>query len=365
VRVTRPAVGLIPAGVVPIDVTTGAGSVWVLADRDGRVSSPGEVWRIDPRTRRPVGRPTMVGSGASAIAVGAGRLWVTRLGNTSGGSLDAFDPRSGRRVGAPIELAQAPGAPLVAGGAVWLTGFCQRPSLIGSTTGYGGCTAGSLVRVAAASGRLTTVPLPDGYQAAALADAGDSLWIAGTVPGAQTTVERALRIGPQTLAVVQSVDFGSSAGYSDPPDDVADGPWSIAQAAGTVWVAHGATLVRIGSDGSHQTLIAPGCCGRTIGDLAVATDGRTIWTQERRVPAQGRFVRREVLLQGLDPVDASSVGRLRALDLPVPPGTAGLLFRQTFTAGFGALWVTSPAEGALVRVALPARRPPVTSASPP
>jgi len=355
IRVTRPAVGLIPAGVVPVDITTGAGSVWVLANRDGRVSSPGEVWRIDARTRRPVGRPTQVGSGASAIAVSAGRLWVTTLGPASGGSLTRFDLRSGRRVGSPIELTQAPGPPLVAGGAVWLTGFCQRPSLIGSTTGYGGCTAGSLMRVDAATGRLTTVPLPDGYLAAALADDGGSLWLAGTVPGAQATVERALRVDPRTLAVVQGIDFGSSAGYAEPPDDVADGPWSIAQAAGTVWVAHGPTLVRIGSDGSHQTLVAPGCCGRTVGDLAVATDGRTIWTEERRVPAQGRFVRREVLLQGLDPADASSVGRPRGLDLPVPPGTAGLLFGQRFTVGFGALWVTSPAEGALVRVALPAR----------
>jgi DNA-binding SARP family transcriptional activator/ABC-type branched-subunit amino acid transport system substrate-binding protein/DNA-binding beta-propeller fold protein YncE len=90
-------------------VAVGAGSVWV-ADPLG-----GSVWRVNP-VPEPVLRQVPLELGVRGIAFGAGRVWVT---NEVAGTVHAIDPRTNRarvvaRLAAPQHVA-------VGAGGVWLT----------------------------------------------------------------------------------------------------------------------------------------------------------------------------------------------------------------------------------------------------
>ncbi|MBD0282321.1 MAG: ABC transporter substrate-binding protein [Thermoleophilaceae bacterium] len=90
-------------------VAVGAGSVWV-ADPLG-----GSVWRVNP-VPEPVWRQIPLELGVRGVAFGAGRLWVT---NEIAGTVHAIDPRTNRaravaRLAAPQNVA-------VGAGGVWLT----------------------------------------------------------------------------------------------------------------------------------------------------------------------------------------------------------------------------------------------------
>jgi DNA-binding SARP family transcriptional activator/ABC-type branched-subunit amino acid transport system substrate-binding protein/DNA-binding beta-propeller fold protein YncE len=90
-------------------VAVGAGSVWV-ADPLG-----GSVWRVNP-VPEPVLRQIPLELGVRGIAVGAGRVWVT---NDVAGTVHAIDPQTNRaralaRLAAPQNVA-------VGAGGVWLT----------------------------------------------------------------------------------------------------------------------------------------------------------------------------------------------------------------------------------------------------
>jgi DNA-binding beta-propeller fold protein YncE len=73
----------------PFSVATGEGSVWALTRRPRP-----EVWRIDPRSNRLVGKPTPLPVAPWNIAVGAGSVWVTP--NGADGRLIRIDARTGR-----------------------------------------------------------------------------------------------------------------------------------------------------------------------------------------------------------------------------------------------------------------------------
>jgi DNA-binding beta-propeller fold protein YncE len=69
-------------GGIPVDLAVGGGSVWatdVGGVRPGRRARPGSVTRIDP-SGGTVGSSLRVGDAPSAIAVGAGAVWVASAG---------------------------------------------------------------------------------------------------------------------------------------------------------------------------------------------------------------------------------------------------------------------------------------------
>lgn len=73
----------------PFSVVTGQGLVWALT----RQPAPA-VWRIDPKSNRVVGEPTLLPVDPWKIAVGSGSVWVTP--NGADGRLIRIDPQSGR-----------------------------------------------------------------------------------------------------------------------------------------------------------------------------------------------------------------------------------------------------------------------------
>lgn len=116
-------------GLNPRAVTTGFGSVWVLGAR--------RVLRIDPTTRRMVGRPIPVGRGARDIAAVAGAIRVTlgappRSQDPSACERVEIDPMS-NRVAGRRPIACRAGALAVGFGSVWVAGvrratrYGQRP----------------------------------------------------------------------------------------------------------------------------------------------------------------------------------------------------------------------------------------------
>src|SRR5262245_49138027 len=66
---TNRLAGDVPVGTRPLAVASGAGGIWVC--RDG-----GTVARIDPASRKVVGRPIDVGTDCNDVAVGFGSVWV-------------------------------------------------------------------------------------------------------------------------------------------------------------------------------------------------------------------------------------------------------------------------------------------------
>ena len=64
----------------PVSGTVGSavldGSLWVTGLTGADRKSPAQLFRIDPRTRRPLGRPLHLGPGARWLASGAGAIWV-------------------------------------------------------------------------------------------------------------------------------------------------------------------------------------------------------------------------------------------------------------------------------------------------
>ncbi|MGI9184816.1 MAG: hypothetical protein ACR2GZ_07615 [Solirubrobacteraceae bacterium] len=81
----------------------GEGSVWVTAGR-----GDGSVYRIDPATDRVVAT-IHVGGSVSGIAVGAGRVWVSRAAQGPGDVI-RIDPHPNRVSGAPVKVGPDPGS---------------------------------------------------------------------------------------------------------------------------------------------------------------------------------------------------------------------------------------------------------------
>ena len=98
----------LPAGELSA-IAVGAGSVW-LTDPVG-----GTVWRVEPR--RLDARTIAVQPGVDGVAAGAGAVWVT---NRAQGTVTRIDPAS-ERVAATISLGGSARGVAVGGGRVWVT----------------------------------------------------------------------------------------------------------------------------------------------------------------------------------------------------------------------------------------------------
>jgi ABC-type branched-subunit amino acid transport system substrate-binding protein/DNA-binding beta-propeller fold protein YncE len=98
----------IPLGTDASAVAVGAGKVWVPSARDG------VVWRVEPG-RQPITRAIRVGVGVEYIAFGAGAVWA---GNFIDGKLSRIDPRANAITQVPVGAVQA----LAAGaGGAWVS----------------------------------------------------------------------------------------------------------------------------------------------------------------------------------------------------------------------------------------------------
>ncbi len=99
-----------PIGNDPSAVAVGAGAVWVADSTDGTVT------RIDPRVNAVV-ETIQVGQGASGIAVGAGGVWVAVPLEDR---LKRIDPAS-NSIDDTVRVAGGPAAVAIGEGAVWVT----------------------------------------------------------------------------------------------------------------------------------------------------------------------------------------------------------------------------------------------------
>src|SRR5829696_3397185 len=94
----------------PSAIATGAGGVWVTDDVDNTVA------RIDPASANAVTGTTPVGRGPSALDVGAGAVWVA---NTQDNTVKRLDPRTGAVIGT-TRVGRRPTGVAVGEGAVWV-----------------------------------------------------------------------------------------------------------------------------------------------------------------------------------------------------------------------------------------------------
>jgi YVTN family beta-propeller protein len=94
----------------PSAIATGAGSVWITDDTDNTVT------RLDPANEGAVVGTTSVGQGPRAVAVGAGAVWVA---NTQDDTVSRIDPRTAT-VTHTIPVGRRPTGVAVGDGAVWV-----------------------------------------------------------------------------------------------------------------------------------------------------------------------------------------------------------------------------------------------------
>ena len=101
----------IPVGANPTAIAAGAGALWVASEEAGTVT------RIEPRTGTVV-RAIPVGNGPSALASGEGAVWVV---NRHDGTLSRIDPATNTVTGT-VRVGSDPTAVAAGDGAVWVAG---------------------------------------------------------------------------------------------------------------------------------------------------------------------------------------------------------------------------------------------------
>jgi streptogramin lyase len=101
----------------PSAIAVGAGAVWVLSGR--WVGSANVVTRIDPRTNRIVAT-IPVPHALVAIAAGRRFVWVTGAPRSAGGVVTRIDPRTNRAKTARLPHSWVPDGITTAAGRVWV-----------------------------------------------------------------------------------------------------------------------------------------------------------------------------------------------------------------------------------------------------
>jgi YVTN family beta-propeller protein len=181
----------------PADSSLSYGAAWPMLAASGSmwiVDPDGYVTQFDPGSGRPTGSVD-VGNEPSAVAAGAGSLWVT---NSADGTVTRIDP--GTLVATTIPVGHGPDAVAVNAAGVWVANA-------GDDT---------LVRIDPDTGAVAaTIGVGDG-PAAVLATAA-ALWVANARDG---TV---MRLDPRSGAVTKTIHLGGS-------------PTALVSAAGRVWV---------------------------------------------------------------------------------------------------------------------------------
>ena len=306
-QATGPAQAIIGVGQRPGVPVAGAGAVWVPNTGDGTVS------RIDPNSNRVVATLRIGNQAAfyqrdceakgsvhsfmvtsfhvrdcdlpSAVAVGAGALWVLKNDDQL---LLRIDPKS-QRVLARIPLGFTPFDMAASDSAVWITGYWVD----------------QLVRIDPETNRIVaTLTIPDGASGIAISD--QTVWVASTIAGLVS------RIDSRTNTVVASVSL-------DCPVACYQGslPLTLAALGGAIWVrTFGDGLVaRIDPERNRvaATIDVSASLGRNGLDHVAVLDG-ALWVAGSS-------------LQRIDP-GADRVGGTIDIDA------------TTVSAGYGSLWIT-------------------------
>lgn len=296
----RPAVARVDAstsaGSRPNDVVAGPrGTVWVVSNPDARMSA------LDAATGlRGTNRQPSIGIGAQSVAAGFDRIWVVKNGTNS---LIRLSDRSGRRSGATIALpAGEPVRVRTGEGAVWVGirgSGPVSPSMVET-----------VVRVDPRTGATQSLPVPGGVQD--LDVGAGAVWVVGR--GRETLT----RIGART---------GATRTFT-----VGRAPRGVAVGDGSVWVANSAegSVTRISTtDGADRDRIEVGTAPR-----GVAHGAGGIWVTNELDDTVTR----------IDPGTARVVG----------PAITGVGRRPSAISARGdAVWVVSPQDGAVARIAVP------------
>jgi YVTN family beta-propeller protein len=179
-----------PSGFPVGALAVGAHAVWV-------VNSAGTVSRLDP-ARGAVAAPIIVGEQPSAIASGAGAVWVA---NHRDGTVTRIDPiDASQAVTTTITVGDGPAAIAVGARAVWVADEL----------------ADTVVRIDPDTNDVTAT-IAVGRRPSGIAVGSGAVWVANAGDG---TVSR---IDPRRNAVVKTIRLGSS-------------PAGVVAAAGSIWV---------------------------------------------------------------------------------------------------------------------------------
>jgi len=234
------------AGAALIGVLAAAVAIPVFAFGQGGGSgsspvAPNSIAIVDPNSNKVVGSIPNVGVNPSAIAVGAGGVWV---GGYGAKIVTRIDPAT-HAIVASIPLQATPTGLAVGYGSVWtahgllgsvtridpgvndvsttITGLASRATGGAVAVGEGAVWFVSSIGTVAKIDPSTNKPLGDGIAGTSpsgVAAGGGFVWVANT--GDNTVSE----INPRTL------------GDARPPITVGSRPWAVATGAGAVWVAN-------------------------------------------------------------------------------------------------------------------------------
>jgi len=223
----------------PVAVAVGSDAVWV-ADQTG-----GTVQRIDPETRRRVGRPIAVGRAPFAVAVGDDAVWVAG----GDGSVRAIDPRTAEVREPAVGVPGANGLAVGEGG-VWVTSRI----------------AGTVTRIDPRSMRADE-PIGVGAGPADVIVAAGAVWVANAAAG---TVSR---VDPESGTASDPVDIGGSGVLA-----LAGGEAGIWAARTVGVVPEGVEIVRLDQESGRPIGRAVPVSGAVPLDLAVGAGG--VWVTD-------------------------------------------------------------------------------------
>ena len=113
----------IPIGANPSAIAAGAGAIWVASEEAGTIT------RLDPRTGAVV-KAIPVGNGTSAVAVGEGAVWAV---NRPDGTVSRIDPRTNAVTWA-LDVGGDPAAIAAGDGGVWVAGGAPARSRASTRT---------------------------------------------------------------------------------------------------------------------------------------------------------------------------------------------------------------------------------------
>lgn len=272
-------------GAAPVAVALDGSDAWAVVETaDGAA-----VWRLSPRSRRPLAsyRIGPQGPDLGAVTAADGRVWAV-----AGDRIVRVTPAAPHRV----RRARVPGvatAVSVGFGSVWVT-------VVGSQRN-------SLVRLDARTLELqATIPVE---QPTAILAALGSVWVAGP-----SSLDR---IDPRTNRLT-------------PTTEPVNNPTALASDGREVWVADGRTALSVDRSGSPRTRIP-----LPFGTGSLAVTGRELWVTNNCGCPDGEVA-------AVDPVSARPVGIWRVGETPVAIAASGT---AAWVASFGdrSLWhVTAP-----------------------
>lgn len=335
------------SGWTPFDVASGPGRAWVFlqSESSGHVQvaavrgrAPAIAWRV------PLGRAGREAAG-SALAVGAGSVWATRVVDSATSELVRLRAGDGR-LQARVRLEGEVRDVAVAGGTVYVLLSCPRRPVSGPNVECVGPHSVAVV-AAATSSVSRTIPLPGGLGArpVALAIGAGATWVvAFGLPGtSESDAER------RTLLRIDPGDAVSAVARSLPDEAAPEfelvnaARTRLAVGAGSVWSVSCCAFTRfpVADPGSGPQIVALGA--RRVQAVTAGPDGVVALSVRR----DRRSVSRTVL--AVSPVTGSLTPLVR---LPVAPRGMRTLLWDALARRDRWAWIAAPADRAVIRVDL-------------